>query len=53
MDASFADLEADFLRITATTVFCVVTTVDASGRPRSRMLHPIFVVRDGRPLGGR
>lgn len=51
MTASFAELEADFLRITAATVFCVATTVDAAGRPRNRMLHPIFVVRDGRPVG--
>jgi hypothetical protein len=32
-------------------VFCVATTVDEQGRPRSRMLHPIFGVRGGRPLG--
>jgi hypothetical protein len=32
-------------------VFCVATTVDGQGRPRSRMLHPIFGVRDGRPSG--
>ena len=49
--ASFSDLEADFLRITAATVFCTATTVDGAGRPRGRILHPIFVVRDGRPLG--
>jgi 2-polyprenyl-6-methoxyphenol hydroxylase-like FAD-dependent oxidoreductase len=46
----FAELEQDFLRITAETVFCTATTVDAAGRPRNRILHPIFVVRDGRPL---
>lgn len=47
----FAELAPDFLRITGETVFCTATTVDASGRPRNRMLHPIFVVRDGRPVG--
>jgi hypothetical protein len=47
----FSEIEADFLRITAATVFCVVTTVDLQSRPRGRMLHPIFVARDGRPLG--
>lgn len=51
MSVPFSEIAADFLRITAATVFCVVTTVDHQGRPRARMLHPIFVVRDGRPLG--
>jgi pyridoxine/pyridoxamine 5'-phosphate oxidase len=32
-------------------VFCTVATVDARGRPRSRILHPIFVVEDRRPVG--
>jgi hypothetical protein len=49
--SDFAELEEDFLRIVRETVFCSFTTVDAAGRPRSRMLHPIFVVRDARPLG--
>jgi hypothetical protein len=48
---AFSELAEDFLRITAATVFCAATTVDERRRPRSRMLHPIFVVRDGRPLG--
>jgi len=48
---SFAAFEEDFLRITKETVFCVATTVDSAGRPRNRMLHPIFVVRGARPLG--
>jgi Pyridoxamine 5'-phosphate oxidase len=50
-DGSFAELQEDFLRITSTTVFCTATTVDPAGRPRARMLHPIFVVHLGRPLG--
>jgi Pyridoxamine 5'-phosphate oxidase len=49
----FTELEDDFLRITTETVFCTVTTVDEAGRPRSRVLHPIFVVRDGWALTGR
>lgn len=48
---AFAELEAEFLRITSGIVFCTVTTVDARGRPRGRILHPIFVVRRGLPLG--
>jgi hypothetical protein len=51
MSADFSDLEEDFLRITAETVFCTATTVDEQGRPRSRILHPIFVVRDRLPIG--
>ena len=47
----FDELEENFLRIVRETVFCTVTTVDEDGRPRNRMLHPVFVVRDGRPLG--
>jgi general stress protein 26 len=49
--ASFAELEEDFLRIVRETVFCTVTTVGEDGRPRNRMLHPVFLVRDGRPMG--
>ena len=49
--ASFAELEEDFLRIVRDTVFCTVTTVGQDGKPRNRMLHPVFLVRDGRPLG--
>jgi hypothetical protein len=49
--ADFSELADDFLRITTETVFCVATTVDPKGRPRGRVLHPVFVVRDGLPLG--
>jgi uncharacterized protein YndB with AHSA1/START domain len=48
---AFAPLAEDFLRITAATVFCSATTVDAHGRPRSRMLHPVFTVTGGIPIG--
>jgi general stress protein 26 len=51
MSVPFEQIADDFLRITAATVFCSATTVDARGRPRGRMLHPIFAVRDGRPVG--
>ena len=51
MSVPFAEIEGDFLRITAATVFCAATTVDHQGRPRGRMLHPIFVARAGRPVG--
>lgn len=51
MSTPFSELEQDFLRITGEIVFCTATTVDGKGRPRGRMLHPIFVVRETRPLG--
>ncbi len=51
MAESFAEFEDDFLRFTSEIVWCTVTTVDPKGRPRSRVLHPIFEVLDGRPVG--
>ena len=51
MDGSFAPFAEDFLAITAEVVWCTATTVDAAGRPRSRILHPIFEVAEGRPVG--
>lgn len=51
MAGSFAAFEEDFLRFTAEIVWCTVTMVDTRGRPRSRMLRPIFQLRDGRPVG--
>jgi general stress protein 26 len=49
--AAFQDLHADFLRLTAEIVWCSVTTVGADGRPRARLLHPIWEIVDGRPVG--
>ena len=51
MDGSFAPFVEDFLAITGEVVWCTATTVDAAGRPRSRILHPIFEVVEGRPVG--
>jgi hypothetical protein len=51
MAVPFSEIQEDFLRITAATVLCSVTTVDARGRPRARMLHPVLTVAGGRPLG--
>lgn len=48
---SFAEMEADFLASTREIVWCTVTTVDGRGRPRSRIMHPIFTVGQGRPVG--
>jgi uncharacterized pyridoxamine 5'-phosphate oxidase family protein len=49
--SDFATLQDDFLSYTARIVLCSVTTVSPSGRPRSRMLHPVFTVRAGVPVG--
>ncbi|MGK5550913.1 pyridoxamine 5'-phosphate oxidase family protein [Actinomadura kijaniata] len=51
MAESFADLEELFLRFTREIVWCTVTTVSPGGRPRSRILHPVWEVVDGRPVG--
>ena len=47
----FRAVEEPFLRFTSTIVLCTVTTVSPEGRPRSRMLHPVFRVEEGRPVG--
>ncbi|WP_067832533.1 pyridoxamine 5'-phosphate oxidase family protein [Actinomadura kijaniata] len=51
MAERFADLEEPFLRFTREIVWCTVTTVSPEGRPRSRILHPVWEVVDGRPVG--
>jgi hypothetical protein len=48
---SFADIQEDFLRVTASIAWATVATVDTRGRPRTRVLHPIWEVADGRPVG--
>ena len=40
--ASFAEIEEEFLRRVSRIVWCTVATVDAKGRPRTRILHPIW-----------
>jgi general stress protein 26 len=40
--ASFADIAADFNERVSRIVWATVTTVDRKGRPRSRLLHPIW-----------
>ena len=43
MDASsFADIEQEFRKRTDRIVWCTVTTIDSKGRPRSRILHPVW-----------
>src|SRR5947209_13296995 len=40
--SAFADIEKDFLARVRQVVWCNVATVDRRGRPRSRVLHPIW-----------
>jgi Pyridoxamine 5'-phosphate oxidase len=49
--ASFDDIRDDFLRIAGDVVWCTVATVDTRGRPRTRVMHPIWEVVEGRPVG--
>ena len=51
MAEPFSAIQADFLEFTSRIVWCTTTTVDGQGRPRSRVLHPIFRVDGGRPVG--
>jgi len=47
----FAELRDEFFRITREIVWATVATVDTRGRPRTRILHPIWEERDGTPVG--
>jgi general stress protein 26 len=39
---SFSEIETEFIQRVHTMVWCSVATVDSKGRPRSRVLHPIW-----------
>jgi general stress protein 26 len=47
----FAEMEPEFMRRVARIVWCTVATVDRKGRPRTRILHPIWEIVDGAPVG--
>jgi general stress protein 26 len=47
----FAEIEGEFSRRISRIVWCSVATVDSKGRPRSRLLHPIWEVGSGTPVG--
>jgi general stress protein 26 len=51
--ASFAEIEQDFLAVAGRIVWATVTTVDAEGRPFSRVLHPIWEGSTGWIATGR
>ena len=45
-----ADLRDDLHRLAASIVWAVLTPVDRSGRPRGRIVHPVWSERE--PLTG-
>ncbi|NNH72700.1 pyridoxamine 5'-phosphate oxidase family protein [Nocardia uniformis] len=49
--ATFDTIQADFFRMTHEIIWCTVTTVDTDGRPRSRILHPLWELEGDRPVG--
>jgi hypothetical protein len=51
MPSPFADLQPDFLRLTAETAWCSLTTLDRRDRPRGRIVHPLWEIVDDRPVG--
>ncbi len=53
MDVSWEELAGDFHRITGRVVWCTVTTVDRKGRPRARILHPVWDGQTGWIATGR
>ncbi len=44
--ASFAEVAGPFVEMAHKIVWCSVATVDKQGRPRSRILHPIWELDD-------
>lgn len=50
---SFAEIEEEFIQRVHRLVWCNVATVDERGRPRSRILHPIWEGATGWIATGR
>lgn len=51
--AAFADIQDEFRKRVQRIVWCTVATVDAKGRPRSRILHPLWEGATGWIATGR
>ena len=45
--STFADMQQEFIERIQTAVYCNLATIDRQGRPRSRIMHPVW---DG-PIG--
>ena len=41
-EVSWSEIEKDFMDRISSTVWCTFATVDRKGRPRSRILHPLW-----------
>ena len=39
---SFSEIQPEFMARVSQAIYCSVATVDRQGRPRSRMMHPIW-----------
>jgi general stress protein 26 len=50
---SFSEIEQEFIEKVHKIVWCNVTTIDTKGRPRSRVLHPIWEGSTGWIATGR
>ncbi|MFE3543482.1 pyridoxamine 5'-phosphate oxidase family protein [Nocardia sp. NPDC059177] len=51
MAVPFDTIADKFVQFTDDIVWCAITTVDGNGRPRSRVLHPMWEFVDGKPVG--
>ncbi len=49
--SDLATVGAAFVEMAHRIVWCTVATVDGQGRPRSRILHPIWMWEDGELVG--
>ena len=48
---SFSEIQDEFFGYMGDIVYATMTTVDAKGRPRARILIAVWEVADGRPVG--
>lgn len=53
MTTDFSEIEAEFNRRVQRIVWCTMATVDRAGRPRTRIIHPIWEGQTGWIATGR
>ena len=46
--STFAEMQVEFMERIQEAVYCSMATIDRKGRPRSRIMHPIW----GGSIGG-
>ena len=39
---NFTDMQDEFMRRVSAAVYCIMATVDPQGRPRTRIMHPVW-----------